>query len=74
MCGQRQAPGTLPTRKTQYPLYRKLSGLQRRSGRVLKMTTPPGLDPRITHPVTSRYTGCVIPAPEVEKRKKIKLV
>jgi len=34
--GQRHAPAALPLGKTRYPLYRRLGGLQGRSGRVQK--------------------------------------
>ena len=34
--GQRHAPAALPPGKTRYPLYRRLGGLQGRSGRVQK--------------------------------------
>jgi hypothetical protein len=36
MCGQRHAPAALPPGMTRYPLYRRLGGLQGRSGRVGK--------------------------------------
>jgi hypothetical protein len=39
--GQRHAPAALPPGKTRYPLYRRLGGLQGRSGRVLKICPPP---------------------------------
>jgi hypothetical protein len=35
-----------PGKKTSYPLYRRLGGPQGRSGRVLKISPPPGSDPR----------------------------
>jgi hypothetical protein len=60
---QSQAPVVLSPGKTQYPLYRRLGGFQGRSGRVRKISPPPGFDPRTVHPVASRYTGCVIPGP-----------
>jgi hypothetical protein len=31
-----------------------------RSGRVRKISPPPGFDPRTVQPVASRYTDCVI--------------
>jgi len=55
--GQRHAPG-----KTRYPLYRRLGGPQGRSGRVRKISPPPGFDPRTVLPVASRYTDWAIPA------------
>jgi len=61
--GQRHAPAAFPPGKTRYPLYRRLGGPQGRSGRVRKISHPPGLDPRTFQPVTSRYTDWVTPAP-----------
>jgi len=50
-------PGrSLPTRKTPYPLYRRLDGPQDRSGQVRKISPPPGFDPRTVQPLASRYT------------------
>jgi hypothetical protein len=43
--GQRHAPAALPPGKTRYPLYRELSGAQGLSGRMQKLSSPPGLDP-----------------------------
>jgi hypothetical protein len=54
--GKRQAPAALPPRKTRYPLYGRLGGSQGRSGRVRKISPPPGFDPRTVQPVASRYT------------------
>ena len=54
--GQHHAPIALPPGKTQYPLYRRLGGLQGRSGRVRKISPPSELDPRTVQPVASRYT------------------
>ena len=51
----------LPPEKTRYPLYRRLCGPQGRSGRVRKISPPPGFDPRTVQPVASRYTDCAIP-------------
>ena len=62
MDGQRHAPATLPPGNTRYPLYRRLGGLQGRSGGVRKISPPPGYDPRIVLPVASRYTEWAIPA------------
>ena len=42
--------------KTGYPLYRRLSGHQGRSGQVRKISPTPEIDPRTVQPVTSRYT------------------
>ena len=49
----------LPPGKTRYPLYRRLGGTQGRSGQVRKISPPPGFDPRIVQPVSSRYTDYV---------------
>ena len=46
----------LPPRKPRYPLYRRLGGPQGRSGRVQKISPPPGFDPRTVQSVASRYT------------------
>jgi len=59
--GQRHAPAALPPEKTRYALYRRLGGPQGRSGRLRKISSPPGFDPRTVQPVASRYTGCVMP-------------
>jgi hypothetical protein len=37
-------------RETSYPLYRWLCGPQERSGRVRKISPPPGFDPRTVQP------------------------
>ena len=60
---QRQASAALPPGKTRYSLYRRLGGLQGRSGRVLKISPPSRFDPRSLQPAASRYTDCAIPAP-----------
>jgi len=52
--GQRHAPAALPPGKTRYPLYRRLSGPQGRSGEVRKISPPTGFDPRTVRPVASR--------------------
>jgi hypothetical protein len=44
--GQRHAPAALPTGKPRYPLYRRLGGLQCRSGKVRKIAPARGFDPR----------------------------
>jgi hypothetical protein len=54
--GQRHAPATVPPGETRYALYRRLGGLQGRSGQVRKISPPPGFDPRAVQPVASRYT------------------
>jgi hypothetical protein len=60
MSGERHAPATLPPGMTRYPLYRRLGRLQSRSGRVRKISPPPGLDPRTVQPVASRYTDYAV--------------
>jgi hypothetical protein len=54
----------LPTvqKETSYPLYRKLGGPQWRSGRVQKISSPPGFDSRTAQPAASRYTNYAVPA------------
>ena len=59
---QRHAPAALPPGKTEYLLYRRLGGIQGRSGRVWKKSNPPGFDPRTVQPAASRYTDLAIPA------------
>jgi hypothetical protein len=60
--GQRHAPAALPPEMARYPLYRRLVRPQGRSGRVLKISPPPGFDPRTVQLVASRYTDYAIPA------------
>jgi hypothetical protein len=49
-------PGrTLPPEKTLYPFYRRLGGLQGRSGRVENLVLT-GIRSRTVQPVISRYT------------------
>ena len=50
---------------TQYPLYRRLGRPRGRSGRVWKMSPPPGFDPRTVQPVASGYTVWSIPTVSV---------
>ena len=52
--GQHNAPAALPPGKTRYPLYRRLSGPQDRSGRVCKISSPLGFDPQTGHSISSR--------------------
>jgi hypothetical protein len=54
--GQRHAPAILPSGMNRCPLYRRLGGPQGRSGRVRKISTPTGFDPRTVQPVASHYT------------------
>jgi hypothetical protein len=52
--GQRHAPAASPPGKTRYPLYTRLGGPHGRSGRVRKISTPPGFDPRTVHRVATQ--------------------
>jgi hypothetical protein len=63
--GQRHALAALPPGKTRYPLYRRLGGLQGRSGRLPNISPPQGFDPWTVEPVWSRYTDHAIPGPFV---------
>jgi hypothetical protein len=54
--GQCHAPAALPPGMTRYPLYRRLGRPQGQSGRVLKISPPPGFDPQTVQLVASRYT------------------
>jgi len=46
VAGQHHAQAALPLGQTRYPLYRGTGGPQGRSGRVRKISPPPGFDPR----------------------------
>ena len=62
-CGASTTPRPLYLReKIRYPSYRRLGGPQGRSGRVRKISPPPGFDPRTVQPVASRYTDWAIPS------------
>ena len=52
--GQRHASAALLPGETWNPLNRKLGGPQDRSGRVRKISPPPGFDPQAVQPVASR--------------------
>ena len=58
-----------PGKVTRYPLYGRLGGPQGRSGRVRKISLPPGFDLRTVQPVASRYTDCAIPALSVKSTR-----
>ena len=58
--GQHHAPAALPPEENRYPLYSRLGGPHGRSGRVRKISSPPGFDPRTVQPVASRYTDWAI--------------
>jgi hypothetical protein len=65
--GQLHAPATLPPGMTRYTLYRSLGRPQGRSGQVLKISLPPGFDPRTVQLVASRYTDWAIAAERTRK-------
>jgi hypothetical protein len=69
--GQRHGPVALLPVKTRYPLYRRLVGPHGRSGRVLKISPPPGFDSRTNRPVASRYTDWAIAAYNFNDLKRI---
>jgi hypothetical protein len=60
--GQRHATAALPPGMTRYPLSRRLGRPLGRSGRVLKISPPPGFDPRTVQLVESCYTDYAITA------------
>jgi hypothetical protein len=60
--GQRHASAALPPGKNRYPLYKRLSGNQVRSGRVRKISPPLGFDNRTAKLVASHYNDCAIRA------------
>ena len=57
MGGQGHAPAALPPGRDPVPI---VSGPQIRSGRVRKISPPPGFDPLNVQPVASRSTDCAI--------------
>jgi hypothetical protein len=59
---QSHAPAALPPGTTRYTFYRRLIGLQGRSGRKRKILLSPGLDPQTVQPVASRYTDWALAA------------
>jgi hypothetical protein len=70
--GQRHVPAALPPGMTRHPLHRRLGG----SGRVRKISPPPGFDPRTLQPVASHYTdwailGCLQGEVEVIGQKPV---
>jgi hypothetical protein len=54
--GELHVPAALHSGMTRYPLYRRLDGPQGRSGRLWKISPPPGFDPWTVQLVASRYT------------------
>ena len=61
--GQRHATAALPPGKSRYQLYRRLGGPQGRSGRVLKILPPPGLDPQTVQPPSESLYRLRYPVP-----------
>jgi hypothetical protein len=59
--GQRHAPAALPPEKARYQLYSWLVEPESRSGRVRKVSPPPGFDPRTVQPAASCYTEQYFP-------------
>ena len=59
--GQQHALVSVTTRKTRYPLYRRLGGPQDRSGRLRQISPPQGFVPRTVQPVASVHTDCASP-------------
>jgi len=56
--GSASRPGrSLPPGKARYPLYRRLGGIQGRSGQVRKISPQPGFDPRTVQPVAIRCSN-----------------
>jgi len=68
----RPRPGRFtPGIETRYPFYGRVDGPQGRFGRVRKISTPPGFDPRTVQHEASRCTVRAIPA-RVKEINKIK--
>jgi hypothetical protein len=72
--GQRHAPAALPPVMTRYPSYRRLGRPQGWFGRVLKISPPPGFDPRTVQLVASRYTTYSIPICQLFKLININFI
>jgi hypothetical protein len=53
---QRYVPTALPPVKEPVPTVQEAGWAQGRSGRVRKISPPPGFDPRTVQSVASRYT------------------
>jgi len=51
---------------TQYTFHRRIDGPQGRSGRVRKISVPPGFDPRTVQPVVSHYGDGAILAHRIQ--------
>jgi hypothetical protein len=64
--GQHHASAALlPGRENRYSLCRRVAGPQGGSGRVRKVLSSPGLDPRTVQTEASRYTDRPIPATNI---------
>jgi hypothetical protein len=63
-----------PGKETRYPPYRRLGGPQRRSGRLRKISPPPGFDPRTVQPVASHYTDWATQAHTLVMRREYKWI
>jgi hypothetical protein len=59
-------PAAFPGKQTRYPLYRRLGWTQGWSGRVQKISPPPGFDPWTIQPIVSCYTDYTISALKVK--------
>ena len=65
-----ERPGrTLPPGKTRYPFYRRLGGLQGRSGRAENLVLT-GIQSRTLQPAVSRYTDWATSGKTVENSKE----
>jgi hypothetical protein len=53
-----------PRKESRYPMYKRLGGPWRRSGRVRKTVAPPGFDPRTVQSVASPYITLTRPTPK----------
>ena len=60
MGNQPHAPDALPPGVARYPLYRRLSEPQGRSGKMRKVSLPPVFDPGTVKSVASLYTDWAI--------------
>ena len=61
-------PGRFTCRnETRCPFYRRLGGPQGRSGRVRKISSPQGFDPRTVQPTAIHCINWAIPCPPMEK-------
>jgi len=61
--GSTLRPAALPPGKARYPLYGRLGGPQGRSGRLRKISPPPGFDPRAVKPIEQSLYRLRCPRP-----------